>query len=83
MAKDGTVKWVAGSWGPVTDEAGHQVGVRGTWQDVTERVVAEQLLEETTQKFRAVVEEIAERKRVEQVLRESEERFRNMADAAP
>jgi PAS domain S-box-containing protein len=39
-------------------------------------VVAEQLLEETTQKFRTIVEEMAERKRAEQALRQSEERFR-------
>jgi PAS domain S-box-containing protein len=38
--------------------------------------VTEQLLEETTQKFRTIVEEMAERKRAEEALRESEERFR-------
>jgi PAS domain S-box-containing protein len=76
ITKDGAVKWAAGSWGPVTDETGRQVGIRGTCQDITERVVAERALEETTQKFRTIVEEIAERKRAEQALRESEERFR-------
>lgn len=76
IAKDGTVKWVAGSWGAVTDEAGRQVGIRGTCQDITERVAAERLVEETIQKFRPIVEEIAERKRVEQALLESEERTR-------
>jgi PAS domain S-box-containing protein len=76
ITKDGTVKWVTGSWGPVADEAGQLVGIRGTCQDITERVLAEQLLEETTQKFRTIVEEMADRKRTEQALRESEERFR-------
>jgi len=76
VTKDGTVKWVAGSWGPVTDETGRHVGIRGTCQDITERVVAESLLEETTQRFRTIVEEMAERKRAEAALRESEERFR-------
>ena len=76
ITKDGTLKWGAGSWGPVTDETGRHVGIRGTCQDITERVVAEQLLEETTQKFRTIVEEIAERKRAEAALSESEERFR-------
>jgi PAS domain S-box-containing protein len=81
--KDGTVKWVAGSWGPVTDEKMCQVGIRGAGQNITGRVVAEQLLEETTQKFRTIVEEIAERKRAEAARRESEQRFRNMANTAP
>jgi PAS domain S-box-containing protein len=76
IRKDGTVKWAAGSWGPVTDETGHQIGIRGTCQDITERMVAEEALQETTQKFRTIVEEIAERKRAEQALRESEERTR-------
>jgi PAS domain S-box-containing protein len=76
ITKNGTVKWTAGSWGPVNDETGHQVGIRGTCQDITERVVAERALQETTQKFRTIVEEIAERKRAEQALRESEEKFR-------
>jgi PAS domain S-box-containing protein len=83
ITKDGKVKWVAGSWGPVTDEAERLAGIRGTCQDITERVVAEQLLEETTQRFRTITEEIAERRRAEAALRESEERFRSVADTAP
>jgi PAS domain S-box-containing protein len=83
IAKDGTVKWVTGAWGPVVDETGRQVGVRGTCRDITERVVAEQARQDAMQKFRTIVQEITERKRAEQVLRKSEERFRNMADTAP
>jgi PAS domain S-box-containing protein len=83
IAKDGTVKWVTGAWGPVVEETGRQVGVRGTCRDITERVVAEQARQDAMQKFRTIVQEITERKRAEQALRESEERFRNMADTAP
>jgi len=83
IAKNGAVKWVAGSWGPIVDERGHCIGIRGTCLDITDRVVAEQLLAETNQKFHTIVEEMAERKRAEQALRESEQRFRQVADAAP
>jgi PAS domain S-box-containing protein len=83
IAKDGTVKWVTGAWGPVVDETGRLVGVRGTCRDITELVVTEQARQDAMQKFRTIVQEITERKRAEQVLRESEERFRNMADTAP
>ncbi len=83
ITKEGAVKWVAGTWGPLVDEAGHCVGIRGTCQDITERLLTERLLEETKQKFRTIFEEMAERKRAEQALRESEERFRHVADAAP
>ena len=76
ITKDGTVRWAAGSWGPVVDETGHQVGVRATCIDITERMVTEEALQETTQKYRTIVEEIAERKLAETALRESEERFR-------
>ncbi len=76
ITKDGTARWVAGSWGPVVDETGYQVGVRATCLDITERMVAEEALQETTQKYRTIVEEIAERKRAERSLLESEERTR-------
>jgi len=75
VTKDGTVKWVAGSWGAVTDEAGRHVGIRGTCQDITERVVTERLLEETTLKFRTILEEITERKRAEEALWENQQRL--------
>jgi PAS domain S-box-containing protein len=75
ITKHGTVKWVVGSWSPVVDETGHQVGVRVTCLDITERIVAEEALQQTTQKFRTIVEEIAERKRAEEALRENEQRL--------
>jgi PAS domain S-box-containing protein len=36
ITKDGIVKWADGTWGLVVDEAGRQVGVRGTCRDITE-----------------------------------------------
>ncbi|GEM_PF-628439 len=43
LTKDGEFVWVQASWGPLYDEAGHQVGVRGAIRDITQHKRAEQL----------------------------------------
>jgi PAS domain S-box-containing protein len=37
VAKNGEVKWISGTWGPLYDEAGQQIGVQGRERNVTER----------------------------------------------
>src|SRR5262249_6857116 len=46
------------SWGPVYDEAGHQVGVQGTERDITQRKLTEQALRESEQRFRDLLERV-------------------------
>ena len=36
VTKDGRLKWVAASWGPILDNGGGQIGVQGRERDVTE-----------------------------------------------
>lgn len=55
VRKDGAMRWMLASWGPLRDEAGVQVGVRGSERDVTELVEAQagmrrlaQAVEQTT-----------------------------------
>ncbi len=43
VTKDGRFIWVQASWGPLYDEAGRQIGVRGAIRDITEHKRAEQL----------------------------------------
>jgi PAS domain S-box-containing protein len=56
IAKDGAEKWSSASWGPIWDESGRQVGVRGVERDITGRVRAEAALREVEERFRLVFE---------------------------
>jgi PAS domain S-box-containing protein len=40
-AKTGENRWMAASWGPLRDEAGRQIGVRGCERDITELIEAQ------------------------------------------
>jgi len=52
ITKDGRMKWVAASWGPILDDAGRQIGVQGRERDVTERRMAEETLRQSEQSLR-------------------------------
>jgi PAS domain S-box-containing protein len=51
VTKEGRMKWMAASWGPILDEAGHQVGVQGSERDITERKLAEEALRESQERY--------------------------------
>jgi len=44
VTKDGQVKWVEGTWVPLCDENGQQIGIQGYDRDITERKQAEREL---------------------------------------
>jgi len=47
VTKQGEVKWVLASWGPLSDESGRQIGVQGREQDITERKLMEEALRQS------------------------------------
>jgi PAS domain-containing protein len=56
VTKDGQTKWAAATWGPIYDDAGRQVGVRGSERDITESRRAKQALRESERRFRELLE---------------------------
>jgi PAS domain S-box-containing protein len=57
VTRDGRVKWMAASWGPILDETGHQVGVQGRERDVTHRRMAEETLRIREERYRTLFED--------------------------
>ena len=57
VTKDGRIKWVAASWGPILDDSGRQVGVQGHEREVTERHMAEENLRISAERYRSLFEE--------------------------
>lgn len=53
---DGTTIWLETNKAPLRDEKGQVVGVLGTWQDISERKMAEDQLLLSEQKYRDLVE---------------------------
>jgi PAS domain S-box-containing protein len=41
LARSGETRWMAASWGPLKDEQGRQIGVRGSERDITELMEAQ------------------------------------------
>jgi PAS domain S-box-containing protein len=52
ITRDGQLKWVAASWGPILDDAGRQLGVQGRERDITARRLAEETLRHSEQALR-------------------------------
>ncbi|HXB75482.1 MAG TPA: PAS domain S-box protein [Candidatus Acidoferrales bacterium] len=52
ITKDGRMKWVESSWGPMLDDAGSQVGVQGHERDVTGRRMAEETWRQSEHRLR-------------------------------
>jgi len=52
VTRDGRLKWISASWGPILDDAGKQVGVQGRERDVTARVMAEETRKQSEQRLR-------------------------------
>jgi two-component system, cell cycle sensor histidine kinase and response regulator CckA len=57
VTRDGRVKWMAASWGPILDEGGRQVGVQGREREVTHRHMAEETLRIREERYRSLFEE--------------------------
>jgi two-component system, cell cycle sensor histidine kinase and response regulator CckA len=57
VTKDGRVKWVTASWGPILDDSGRQVGVQGHEHEVTERHMAEETLRISEERYRSLFED--------------------------
>ncbi len=52
VTKGGEVRWASATWGPILDEAGRQVGVQGSEQNITERKLAEKELRQREEQLR-------------------------------
>ncbi len=57
VTRDGRVKWMSASWGPLLDDSGRQVGVQGREREVTERRMAEETLRIREERYRTLFEE--------------------------
>ena len=55
--KDGRIKWMSASWGPLLDDTGCQVGVQGREREVTERRMAEETLRVREERYRTLFED--------------------------
>jgi PAS domain S-box-containing protein len=56
VTRGGAIRWCAGDWEPLLDEAGQQIGFLGREFDITERKLAEDAMQSDTELFQAVIE---------------------------
>ncbi|MEO8597028.1 MAG: PAS domain S-box protein [Candidatus Solibacter sp.] len=56
ITRDGRVKWMTASWGPILDEGGRQVGVQGREREVTHHRMAEETLRVREERYRSLFE---------------------------
>jgi PAS domain S-box-containing protein len=57
ITKDGRIKWMAASWGPILDDSGNQVGVQGQEREVTERHMTEENLRISARRYQSLFED--------------------------
>jgi PAS domain S-box-containing protein len=57
---DGTVIWIGHVCQPIFDESGNFIGNRGSNRDITERIVIEQLLNTSNQKYKLISDNITD-----------------------
>ncbi len=58
ITRDGTIKWVSATWGPLNDETGRQIGVQGSERDITDRKLVDEALRESEGRFRGILEHV-------------------------
>ena len=58
ITKDGQLKWVSATWGPIFDAGGRQVGVQRSERDITKRKQAEDALRESERRLRELLESV-------------------------
>ncbi len=56
VTRSGAVRWCSGSWEPLRNEQGRQIGYLGTEFDITERKLAEAAMLQDTELFQAVIQ---------------------------
>jgi PAS domain S-box-containing protein len=58
ITRDGSIKWVSATWGPLCDETGRQIGVQGSERDITDRKLVDEALRESEGRFRGILEHV-------------------------
>ncbi len=58
MTREGSMKWVSATWGPLCDETGRQIGVQGSEHDITDRKLVDEALRESEGRFRGILEHV-------------------------